>query len=297
VSFNDSALPAILVQLRRRDGGLLTPATFAIDSQETLNPDYLDEAFRRFVVWACNSKGVLRRWLQLHAEAWISDGHLARVRPRYVFDVDRLRGGTSLREVASAVSVSEDDILYAFDVVLRYPLYGELAGPDSFFLAHPIREQQTLPTMTIETTSAPQVALSLSDTVAAMAPSMTLDDYTSFLHEARGLIRDRKIHTLKHGALDRDTIREIAASLALPARLSAVGKTMDIAAGAIAVAGLLPVLGTPAAISGAIVTVASALWPGTVGRGLSRMSWIRWALTWDVERQASDASRNSEEGR
>jgi hypothetical protein len=40
---------------------------------------------------------------------------------------------------------------------------------------------------------------------------MTLDEYTSFLHEARGLIRDRKIHQLRPGALAREVTGDLAA--------------------------------------------------------------------------------------
>jgi hypothetical protein len=185
--------------------------------------------------------------------------------------------------------VSEDDILYAFDVVLRYPLYGELVGRNNYFLAHPIRAVQSLPTMMLETASARRFALSLEDIVAAMAPSMTLDEYTAFLHEARGIIREKKIHLLDPDGLERETIREIAADLRLPARLSHTAKVMGVAAGVIGIAGASPVLGPSAAVLGGIVSVASVLWTGTVGRDLSRSSWLRWGLEWDIEDQASDA--------
>ena len=83
--------------------------------------------------------------------------------------------------------------------------------------------------------------------------------------------------------------RELAAILGLPARLSAVGKLMGVAAGMIGVAGASSALGPAAAIAGGVVSVASAFWTGTVGRTPSRLRWLRWALEWDLETQASDA--------
>lgn len=291
-SLDDPNLPTILTKLESRDSGLFTPIRYEVEERRTLNLKYLDEAFRSFEGWAQNNKANLRQLLLLHREPWIRDGHMARVRPRYVFDVDVVRGKPLLRDLlrnlASGLGVQEDDILHGFDVVLRYPLYGELAGPGAYYLAHPVRDLQRLPTMTVEDRPPPSIALSLSEAVRAMAPKMTLDEYTSFLHEARGIIRDRKIHTLKPGALDRETIRDVAQHLGLPARLTAAGKVMGVAAGVIGIAGVAPEIGPAAAIAGGLVSVASALWTGTVGRGPARMSWLRWALKWDIEKQVSD---------
>jgi len=284
-------LPAILSLLNARDRNVLAPVVYEAEEKRILRPEYLEDTFSRFANWANNSRNVLRRWLELHREPWIKDGHLARVRPRYVFDVNHLRTLELPDRLAESVGVDVDDVLYGFDVVLRYPLYGELAGEHAHFLAHPIREQQSIPTMALDNGQPPQLALSFKDVVSAMAPTQTLDEYTSFLHEARGVIRDRGIQTLKPHALDTEAIREIAAELRLPARLSAAGKSMGVAAGIIGVIGTLPVpvVGTAAAVGGGLISVASALWKGTVGRTPARWSWLRWALKWDVEQQASDA--------
>lgn len=290
-SLDDPTLPPILIQLQSRDHGLFSPVKYEVAEKRTLNPEYLDDAFRGFAAWAQNNKFALRRWLRLHNEPWIRNGHLARVRPRYVFDVELLRSRPLLKVIASDVRVTADDILYCFDVILRYPLYGELAGRGTYFLAHPIRELQSLPTMTVENRPPPSIALSFSGAVEAMIPSMMLDEYTSFLHEARGVIRDRKIDTLKPGALDRETTREIAALLGLPARLNAAGKVMGVAAGLIGIAGASPAIGPAATVVGGLVSMTSALWTGTIGRRPSQLSWLRWALEWDVERQVSDAYR------
>lgn len=283
-SYDDPTLPALLAKLRSRDSSLFAPITCEIEETRTLNPDYLHDAFASFAGWARNSKGALHRWLRLHAEPWIRDGHLARVRPAHVFDLERLRSDPSVNELVQTLGLPATDIFYAFDIVLRYPLYGELVGSGSYFLAHPIRELQNLPTMQIGTGPAPSIAISFSDAVVAMAPRMSLDEYTAFLHEARGIVRDRRIFELQPGAVDKDTIREIASELGIPARLSGTGKVLGVAAGLLGMAG-----GPVTAVVGGAVSVASALWTGTVGSRPSRWNWLRWALEWDIEQQASDA--------
>jgi hypothetical protein len=288
-SIDDQVLPPILMQLRARDSDVFSPEFFQVEEKRTLSPEHLADAFYAFAGWAQNSRSAFHQWLVLHAEPWIRDGHLARVRPRYVFDIDRLQQEALFKKVVKSVGASDQDILYGFDVALRYPLYGELVGDRAYFLAHPIRELQRLPTMSFNKGPAPHVALSLADSVTAMARSMTLDEYTSFLHEARGLLRERNVDKLPPGALDREAVREIATRLGLPARLSSVGKVFGITAGVMGIAGAVATVAPAAAAAGGVISVASALWTGTVGRLPSRVSWLRWALEWDLEVQASDA--------
>jgi hypothetical protein len=72
--------------------------------------------------------------------------------------------------------------------------------------------------------------------------------------------------------------------------LSKSGRTVGIAAGIIGIAGAIPTLGPAVAVAGGLVTIVSAAWTGSVGRTPGRVKWLRWALEWDLERQASDAS-------
>jgi hypothetical protein len=207
-----------------------------------------------------------------------------------LFDISALHNVGEFQHLHADLNVSADDLIYAFDIVLRYPLYGELAGSGSYFLAHPIREQQNSPIIAVEPGRPPAVPVSFSQAVAGMASSMTLDDYTSFLHEARGLIHDWKVHQLQVGAIDQDRTRELASLLGLPGRLSKAGRAVGIAAGVIGILGAVPTLGPAAAIGGGLITIVSAVWTGSVGRAPSQVKWLRWALEWDLERQASDAS-------
>lgn len=292
-------LPEILRQLQSRDSTVLSPMTYLVDGPYSLSTKYLSEAFSGFAAWTQNNRSDFHKWLVLHHDTWITDGHWAQGEPRYVFDVAHLESDGKMSALATDLGEPVERVLYGFDVVLRYPLYSiELAGPDTYFMAHPIRELVRLPTMEIKKidekidkeinkVTQRKLPLSLSDAVAHMVSSMTLDQYTSFLHEARGIIRDRKIHELNPGALDRATTRDIAMSLGLPAKLSASGKVLGIAAGLITAAGALAALGPPTAVAGGLVSVASSLWTGHVGTLPTRLRWLRWALVWDIESQSN----------
>jgi hypothetical protein len=281
-------LPEILRQLQSHDSEVLSPMTYSVDEPYSLATEYLSDAFSGFAAWAQNNRSMFHRWLGLHHDTWLTNGHWARGEPRYIFDVAHLQSDGKLGVLAADLGEPVERVLYGFDVVLRYPLYGRLAGPDTYFMAHPIREQVRLPTMEIAGVTQRKLPLSLSDVVARMVSSMTLDQYTSFLHEARGLIRDRKIHELNPGALDKATTQDIAIALGLPAKLSASGKVLAISAGIIGAVGALPALGPAASVVGGLVSIASALWTGHVGTLPSRWGWLRWALEWDIESQAND---------
>ncbi len=284
-AFDKSMLPPILLQLMERDGELFKPVCFPANEQRQLNPELLMTAFASFSAWAGSSSSRLGEWLSLHRDISIRKGHMARIPTHYLFEIERLRRYDGLYRLATRVGVSEEDILYAFDVVLRYPLYGEYSGSDKYYLAHPIREKPNLPGLTDVPSDAPRVALSFSDAVMGMAEKMSFDEYTSFLHEARGIVRDQNIHLLNPNTMDRDHIRRIAGMLRLPARLNAIGKVMGITAGAIVIAQADPKLAVYAAIAGSLVTVSDRFWAGNVGR-VSNRSWLRWAVKWDVESQA-----------
>jgi hypothetical protein len=114
-SLEDPTLPSLLTQLRSRDPGVLQPITYPIEDRRRLKDEYLWPAFASFAAWARNNKSALSTWLQLHDEPWIREGHLARVRPRFVFDVDLLRQDATIQQAVAELQVSPDGILYAFD--------------------------------------------------------------------------------------------------------------------------------------------------------------------------------------
>lgn len=288
-TLEDPSLPPVLALLQSRDSNVFEPLPYVVKERPRLSNEYLQPTFRSFATWASNNKSAFKRWLAFHSEVRATPRDMTQIRPNSVFDISALHEVEEFQRLRLGLNVSSSDLIYAFDIVLRYPLYGELAGNGSYFLAHPIREQQNDPIITVEPGAPPNIPISFSQAVAGMVSSMTLDEYSSFLHEARNLIRDRKIHQLKAGAMDRETTRELAGQLGLPARLNKAGRKLGIAAGVIGAVGSIPVLGPPAAIAGGLVAIVSAIWTGSVGRAPGRVKWLRWALTWDLEAQASDA--------
>jgi hypothetical protein len=287
----DPSLPPVLNVLRSRDSGIFVPLPYFSKDRPRIDIEHLEPAFRSFANWATNNKASFQQWITLHQEIRNNPSDLSRVRAKSVFDISRLCELPIFQLSASQIGVRPDDLVYAFDIVLRYPLYGELAGVDSFFLAHPIREQQAAPILSVGTGTSPRIPISLSAAVAEMVSRMSLDEYTSFLHEARGLIRDLRIDQLQPGAIDRETTREIAIQLGLPARLSRASRVIGIAAGVVGITGAIPAAGPAAKIAGGLLTIGSAIWDRSVGRSLGQVSWLRWAFEWDLENQASDAPK------
>jgi hypothetical protein len=287
-TLEDPSLPPLLERLRSRDPGVLAPLPYVVEERRRLKNEYLEPSFHAFGTWATNNKSAFKKWLAFHREIRLNPTDFSEVRASSVFDIASLLETQEFQRVLANLNLPADDLVYAFDIVLRYPLYGEIAGSGSYFLAHPMREQQAAPIIAVDPGPPPAIPISLSQAVAAMVPYMTLDEYTSFLHEARGLIRDRQIHRLRPQAVTKETTREIASELGLPARLSGVGRTMGIAAGFIGIVGAVPQAAVAAAIAGGIVAIVSAAWTGSVGRAPGRVKWLRWALEWDLEQQASD---------
>jgi hypothetical protein len=199
-TLEDQSLPLVLTKLQSRDSGVFKPLLYVAKDRPTLKCEYLQPAFQTFAIWASNNKCAFKRWLAFHQEVRTTPADFSHIRPHSIFDISALGEVSEFKHLQAELGVVEDDLIYAFDIVLRYPLYGSLAGAGSFFLAHPIREQQNAPIICVEQGAPPNVPVSFSRAVAGMASSMTLDEYTSFLHEARGVIRDRQRRLAKSRA-------------------------------------------------------------------------------------------------
>lgn len=134
---DSSSVPELVSTLVSRDHDALQAIPFAVPGLRELNPDLLEETFTSFATWARLNRERLAAWSALQFRDWVRQGHFARVRPRYVFDVQALCNSAAFHKVVAELMVPEDHLLHAFDVVLRYPLYGELAGTQTYYLAHP----------------------------------------------------------------------------------------------------------------------------------------------------------------
>lgn len=281
---NAPTVPSIIEIMSRRDTSTLLPVRYSTASQLHLDSHFLEEALSNFLTWCRLNPGRLRQWLTLHREAWISGGHAKRVPSRFVYEIEKI---TPLPEFISAterLQVNGDDLAYAFDVALRYPLYGELAGPTNYYLSHPLREGQSLPTMTVTPKQHPPLGVSFSPSVARLAKALSLDQYTSLLHELRNVVASEKLDQIKPGEIENEEIRRISADLALPVRLKGWAKAAGVGAAVLGGLAAVPTVAVAATVCAATVAVASLFWDGRVPRAAGKKSWLRWALKWDLEK-------------
>jgi len=292
-SEDDVPLPSLLQELRAGEPSAFRAQRYSTEEPRMLKSDYLEPCFRRFVSWAQANTNSLRLWSELHHEDWIISGHKSRVAQHYVYSVDVLKHDPRLSALAHAVGVSANDLCYAFDLILRYPLYGEMAGERNYYLNHPIRNAFPLPTMEYSAAPAPPITVSFKKSFSTFAHQLTQNDYVTSLLELRYAVRKAGLHELVPGKFKVDTIREIASRVGIPPRLAS--KWTAIAGGIIGGIGLIPTLGPWAAIPGVAsvaVSFASALWKGCLPRRVARIRWLRWAIEWDdLERQAAEAAR------
>jgi hypothetical protein len=276
--------PHLLHDLAIHDSSVLTPARYSVSEPKILKDEYLHSCFDEFSAWAINNRPTLQRWLRLHHESWIYP--IPNTEREHVFSLEKLRDHSVVAITAKKTKMSRADLFFAFDIILRYPLYGQLAGAHEWYLNHPIRDTIQLPTMTSMSAKLPGVAVSFKKSIAGFASKLSQDEYTALLHELRSAVRDRGLHRLQPGDFDKEVIRELACEVRLPPRASKLSATFGIAGGVIGGLGAIPILGPFAPIAGALITIASTLWRGQLPRSISNVQWLRWALEWDVEHQA-----------
>lgn len=287
-------LPLLLSALMSRDADVFEETRCIVSEYTHVPPVSVPSCFSAFAAWARNNQQELRSWTSLYREQWIRgslgtpgpDPQRSRTRfvMKYLFPVEEVTQTPEFGELAARLALPADDLLFAFDVTLRYPLYAELAGANGYYLSHPIREDQNIPTITRSEAPVPQIVLPLGRAIAQLAPQMTLDEFSALLHEARGLLRDRGIVRLRPGAVDIETRREIAAHLGLPPRLRGNKELVALLAAGITGLGAFPVLGPASALLGMAVGVGSLFWDGDLPRATGQVEWLRWAVSWDIER-------------
>jgi hypothetical protein len=195
--------------------------------------------------------------------------------------------------LAEIIRLDPLDVCYAFDSVLKYPLFGEFAGDQGNYLNHPLKDAFPLPTMRKEKGTLPVVAVSFRDSIAKISNRLSKDQYTSLLHELRSSVRDAGLDEMSQGQFNRAEIRDIAARVALPPRLRGLDKVAGIAGGIISGLGIISELSPVTSVLGGAIFVAAALWRGHMPRGISRIKWLRWALKWNIEDQADQRDKRA----
>lgn len=277
-------VPKILAKLINRDSDIFVPVYYDTTERRVIAEEYLIPTFANFDAWAKNNSTNLKLWLKVHHEPWLKKGHLTRVRDNLVFSVESLKSSSVFKGLVNHLNVTDDQILYAFDVILRYPIYGEFVGERAHYLSHPIREGQVFSTMEVNQGIAPNIPLSFANAISSIAKKLSLDEYTVVLHELRNIVRDKQINKLKPGEVSKEVRREIAELVSFPARLKSSTRMLGIMGGVASIISAF-VAAPPMAVIGGAVSVASALWRGTLPRFIVRNKWLRWTVEYDFENE------------
>lgn len=277
--------PSLLVQLADEEPGVFSSEEYSTIDPIMLREEYLSICFDKFCAYVKSRPETLKKWIKLHNQPWIRPIQGPRAQHRYVFCLGSLENNPKVKEFANKLGVTEDDLYYSFDVILRFPLYGQLAGESEYYLNHPIREAFQLPTMNWDIDTPPKIAIPFQNSINNLCRKLNQDEYISIIHELRLSIRDIGLQKLRPGECDKRIIRELASKVALQPRLRALGKVLTIIVSMIGGLAASPVLGPTSAIAGAAISVSAAIWDGTLPRGAARLKWLRWSLEWDIERE------------
>lgn len=283
--------PALLASLVTSDRSLVKGFPFA-SAERRIATDIVGAA-QAFEHWAMNNLDRYRSWAQLHRAKWLRSGHDKRIPERYFYDVDRAKSLLAVSKLAAAVALPVEEPLYALDVIMRYPFYGEMVPGGASYLAHPIRTQVPLTGLTLEPYKPPTVPVRFAPEIAKIANSLSADEYLSILTELRRIAWDSSTGFvgMAPGAISPERLRQIARAVNLPAHMPATAKALGVVTGLLTVAAAIQSAAIPAAIVGGIVTVASSFWQGGLHRGIARWSWLQWAATYDLEAQGRNAQQ------
>lgn len=248
-----------------------------------LNPAFLVDTFQAFAAWARTQPEWLKTWLNVHAEPWIrSDQFYENLCRGYMFNVENLAGSGLDRPLAHELGVTTKDVYYAFDVVLRYPVYGEAAGPQAYYLTHPIREYQQLPTLQATKMQPPWTPASLGEILRPVLPSLTVEQYAQILFETRSLLHDDGVINYETGEVSSSGFDEFKKKIQFSVKLKKPDKTLRALGGVLTMLGAIPVLGIPARLATGAMSIASAFWDGSLPRAAGGIRWLSWAFEWHV---------------
>ena len=300
-SGKEKYIPLLFKQLLSREEKVLEPKEYTVSDAPTLDPEYLELFFREFFNWVSDKKRtkLFRRWIALHYEPRIRSNHIDWIGRDRFYNVEALKGLHIFKDAVSNLKVGPERLLYAFDVSLRYPYYGELAGQTSPFFAHPIRSGPRYSKLEREQGPELQFPISFKPTAKELAHRMKQDEFTVFLHNARHLVRHHKLIGKKRGDVDRETCREIAQKLHLPARLkkTTTFKIVATSTGLITLTtAAAPVITPVASVALGVTTIATAFWDRHVPPIATEIRWLYPHIEWDLEKQAMNrkaASRKS----
>jgi hypothetical protein len=274
--------PELFEKLELRDKQVLTPVQYYVSETPKISNEVVKESFVNFTIWIENNKRWFLLWIDLHYEPWIRTKHNNWIGRDYFYDMEALKRLPIFEQAALKLNIETDKLLYAFDILLRYPDYGKRAGNGTFYLAHPIRTKPHLVGVKKQQVSLPLIPFSFKEVVENCVNQMTQETYTILLHEARNLVKEDKLDTLKPSEVTSDILREIAAKLTLSPRL----KKIPIPK---AIKGIVkPFIPEKACC---LMSIVKSFWERPLPTSVSKITWLHPFFKWDLENQAKKKPR------
>jgi len=295
--------PSVIRDVAAVGDGFLAPVPYSTSEHLEISDQAMREAAVHFDRFARRNKPLLKEFCKLHLEtAFVRMHQSPRVKTRRTYKVDAMATDPMLLKLSKFTNLHVEALLYAFDLALRFPFYGQLAGSDSFYLNHPIRDAFEVKAKSESKAVAPPIPLSFADPMRHIAKHMTRDEYFTTLRILREKVRELGIHGMPAGQLNRETVREIAAAARFRPRLRSEDAVWEFVKTVMAASlGLatVPLVGplAGAAVIGASVAVSRTVWKNggkgpLLPQGMGTVSWLRWAVRWDIEKQAEGGDQS-----
>jgi len=292
------ATPTLLNTLKKSDSKLIDEVPYYIEDYLEYNSNELVSTFEAFEAYVLANRTLVRQYIVARRAEWIRPQYTARLPKHYVFPIQKVKELQRFQHLQTQLNVDEDELVYVFDLVLRYTLYGGIAAEGAYYLSHPLREDVDVPTLERRAAIPPYIPLPLGPHVVKLVKSLTRDEFAALLHEAHGVVRELHIDKLKPGTVGKDARRELAERLALPARLKGFSsKAVNAIGGMTAITSNAPLLvaqneltgivAASGAVLGGAISASSSLWQAQLPRWAS-VPWLRWAMNYDVEREEQE---------
>jgi hypothetical protein len=281
--------PRILRDIYAIDSSLATASPYFTEEFRQLSGESVDEAFGSFTKWAQLHPKKIREFSRLHQQSWINKYHQARVANNTVYDLSTLSKSTKLASLADSLAVGRESLLYCFDIVLRTPIYGEMTGEQTHYLNHPLRNAFKISGSTINKRPA-HLPVSFASTFESLLPKLTREHYFALIGSNRENVQKFDLASMRSWDINRDYLREFAACARIPPRLRHRDGLTDSFQSVLALLTAYEMGGPIAAAATCLVTVfASACKesrPLHLPASAGDISWLKWAIEWEIEKQA-----------
>jgi hypothetical protein len=194
--------------------------------------DYFKSYSQRRWVYG-ESRGFIRQFMQLHDARLIRAGKSRRIATKSLDTLETthdltylLRQKDAVRDIqdlANALDVRSDDIIYLFDIVLRYSIYASKVGLENRFLHHTIRNSFHIPDMEgpIRKYCRPIINFAPIFELYIQSMSMSSSEYFERIRLIRSLVPKYGLNTAYDiKSIEENAMREFCIEAKLPSYLS-----------------------------------------------------------------------------